>query len=779
MYPKHSYLTHILLYNFGMNEDYINQNNTKPTLVSVPPELAAILVARGIDTDEKAQKFLFPKVSDLASPYILEGMAEAVAIIGKHIVSKSTITVFGDYDCDGIGASAILYLALKALGANVNVFIPTRQEDGYGLSLNALKRVIHNYHPHLMISVDCGISSAEEVKYAQEAGIEFIVTDHHEPQSVLPDCTIVNPKIQKNACEYCGAGVVFKLVEALKDRDFALQFVDICAISTIADLVPLKGENRVIARLGLSMLSSKNIRAGIKALLRAAGVHTFGKKINSYDVAYKIAPRLNASGRLSNAEKSFRLLVEDDATMLSLLAAELEAENKQRQELCQTTIDEANAMLKDYDLINNKVIVLAKDDWEGGVIGIAAAKLAQDYYRPAILFSKRDNLLKGSCRSIVGISIHDVLNGCSDKIEQFGGHSMAAGLSILPQNLEAFTRAVNAYVAKNYEDALFLDKIRYDAEIDIKKINIEFARSLECFEPYGNENPIPTFLFKAKAVPFKRIGNYNHIKYSANKECELIAFHAYNQLDVLTSKMDKELYLTVEHEIFRNTEKAKCFLKKIVIDNITPTEENILIDYLAALLPENKNDGCIQAKCRPSSLYGHLIITYCKKTFDKLCARFPNYKKAYHCLDTPNPYNTVLLSPQNGIITDKFCLIEVYDTFYDEVAAASDQTTTVKDCPMGFHLNIGGFDIVCIREIYIYLLTTQNGCRYWGQDDLYERFMKKEYTRSRLQFDISCLILREMGLLSFQNNSIIVKNHKVDINQSRILNMVRAICNLS
>lgn len=740
---------------------------------NLPAELAAILYARGIDTQEKAERFLYPKASDLSSPFILDGVADAVALIRKHISRQSQITIFGDYDCDGIGSAAILYLALKELGAEVSAFIPSRQEDGYGLSLNALNRVIERYSPQLIISVDCGISAPDEIRYAQEQGIDFLVTDHHEPQSVLPQCIIVNPKLQKGICEFCGAGVVFKIVEALKDREFALKFIDICAISTVADLVPLRDENRTIVRLGLDMMSSNRQRAGIKALLNAARVKLPYKKLTSYDIAYKIAPRLNASGRLSNAEKSFRLLVEEDTTLLALLAAELELENKNRQEICQRTIDEAVAMIKDYDLINNKVIVLAKDDWEGGVIGIAAAKLSQDYYRPTVLFAKRDGLLKGSCRSITGISIYDILSGCADTIVQYGGHSMAAGLSILPQMLDEFCTAVNAYTAQHYDDGLFFDDIRYDTEVDIKKINTQFARSLDCFEPYGNENPMPIFMYKAQSVPFKRIGGYNHIKYIANRECELVAFNAYNRLDMLVSDMSKRLYFTVESEIYNNTEKAKCYLKKSILDDISPKENAMLLDYLHTLLPQNANKGQIKSKCAPSPLYGHLVVTYCKRVFDRLCDIYPAYKRAYHYLDTINPYNTIILSPRSTLNYNNYCVVDILDKLYDEVAAASQEA---QDCSNGFIISEQLPDINCIREIYIYLLTAQKGQKYLGQEDLYKRFIAKDYARSRFCFDISCLVLQEMGLLCLQDDSIIVRNHKVDMAKSSILKAIGTIC---
>ena len=262
--------------------------------------LTEILVKRGFSDEQKLIEFLEPKLSNLINPFELQGMQEAVDTLNRHI-NGGKILVFGDYDCDGIGASALLYLALKEHGANVNVFIPTRVEDGYGLSASSLTRAIDNFCPTLILTVDCGIGSVDEVELAKAKNVEIVVTDHHEPRDVLPNCTIVNPKIQVGAPELCGCGVAYMLVRALYGDKYAEQYLDICAISTIADLVPLIGDNRIIASEGLKRLSNDNQRVGIKALLKVASHKPFAP-VTSSDIAFKLAPRLNASGRLSSAE---------------------------------------------------------------------------------------------------------------------------------------------------------------------------------------------------------------------------------------------------------------------------------------------------------------------------------------------------------------------------------------------------------------------------------------------------------------------------------------------
>ncbi len=727
-----------------------------------------LLLDRGIDTDEKVQKFLYPSVDDFTPPRALHGIEDGANKIREHIKKGSKILIYGDYDCDGIGAAAILYLALKDMGAATDAFIPVRTEDGYGLSIDGITRVFATFAPQLIITVDCGISSHIEVDYIKSLGADVIVTDHHEPQSILPDCIIINPKLQKNYPELCGAGVALKLVEELKGPEYAFKFLDICAISTIADLVPLTSDNRIIASLGIKMLS-KNLRPGIKALLKVAG-HRPDEKITSYDVAFRIAPRLNASGRLSTAEKSFNLLVETDPYLLSLIADELEAENKARQELCAATIEEAKSLLDEYDILNNRVIVLYKSDWEGGVIGIAAAKITQEYHRPVILLSEKGGVWKGSCRSISGVNIHDILEHCKDLLCGFGGHSMAAGLSVLQENLPKFIAKCNEYTAAAFDERLFVPKNRYDAEISLKEIGFKFVEALERFEPFGTDNPRPIFMEKHKATAFARIKRHNHIKLNISRVTSMLAFNSAEYLGILCSDMEKKLYFTIEKEIFNNRELVKCYLKTIEITDFSSNGGDFLA-YAESHLPYPAKTYKKPAFI-PSSLYGHLIIVFSEESFKNMISKYPSYLRYYGIISGINPLNTLLFAPQGEISgVENYGKIDVYDTpspsFSRYLQSTASGSIAIHNNPPAFS-SLTYVPIDELRDTYTYLRAYAHTKAY-DEDTAYNLLKAKGYTQSKHKFLFSYYIFVELGLIVCNKNDIIyVKSEKVELAASEI-----------
>ena len=333
--------------------------------LGISKEFAELLLARGLDNVEDAKKFLHPSLNDMSNPFDIKGMKEAVDRIKTAISKKERILIFGDYDCDGISAISILMLYLENK-TSVDFYIPDRNEDGYGLSSHAIENLFKENKPNLVITVDCGITSVKEIESLKESHIDVIVTDHHEPQDEIPDCIVVDPKIEKKGFyDFCGAGVALKLVEALSNREEIKKYLDICAIATIADVVPLIGENRIIAAFGLEKIRT-NTRLGLRIMLG-------GKEITSYDVMYKIAPRINSAGRLGSAKKVVDLFISKDPILLTMLCDELEADNTRRQAICEQVVSEAREMLKDVDFNKTRIIILENDNWEAGVIGIAAA----------------------------------------------------------------------------------------------------------------------------------------------------------------------------------------------------------------------------------------------------------------------------------------------------------------------------------------------------------------------------------------------------------------------
>lgn len=732
--------------------------------------LAVLLIERGIKTASEAKAFLYPELDDMCSPTVFNGMEEGASLVEKHVAKGSKILIFGDYDCDGIGASSILYLTLKELNANVEVFIPTRVEDGYGLSLDTLKRVIASKSPNLIITVDCGIGSIEEVDYAKSQGIDILITDHHEPGDILPNTIVIDPKTQEGAPELCGAGVAYKLAEMLTDRVSVRKYLDICAISTIADLVPLKGENRIIARHGLKMLTGLKVRDGIKALLRLAG-HKTDAPVTATDVGFKIAPRLNASGRLSSADKSFKLLTSTDSSLLNIIAEELDSENKVRQDLCAKTIEEAREMLLNYDLVNNKIIVLSNDEWEGGVIGIAAAKLTEDFKRPTILFTKKDDYLKGSCRSIDGVNIFEVLSASQSAVIQFGGHAMAAGLSIYPENLEKFIELANNYIKNTYSDELFLPKYRCDAILDIDKIDLDFVDKLKLLEPFGMDNPRPTFAINANALNFERISSSQHIKYRHRYNVEIIAFNAYDKIDVLRSDMNKRIYFSVEKDVFRNKESVKCAFKDMELMEIKPSLESLAVQHADKYLAITTEQKPRRKDSENSSLYGKILIAETLETFNALRAQYPTYVPQYKEIGSPNPYNTIILAPNNNCDFSYATEIVVYDyppqsylDFLSRTTGAVIRKGSRVAISKKPDLSISRNELI---SMFTFMRAYMNDREFTSVKDAYEAMLRQGYRGSLLTFALGVIIFSELGLFTINaDKHLIVGNDKVNLEDS-------------
>lgn len=742
--------------------------------LNLSPVLAELLVKRGISSVEEGARFLEPKISDLMPPEALAGIGDAAELIVKHIGAGSDILIFGDYDSDGIGASAILYLTLKDLGANVEVFIPTRIDDGYGLSLETLKKITAQKKIGLLITVDCGIGSIEEIAYARSLGIDSIVTDHHEPLSVLPNCIAVNPKTQINAPEYCGAGVAYKLVEKLCGKQYAERYLDICAVSTIADLVPLTGDNRIIARYGLKQLSGGNVRPGFRALLRASGQNP-SDAVSSSDVAYRLAPRLNASGRLSKAEKSFKLITTDDPYLASAIAAELELENKQRQELCAKTIADARERLYDYDLAGSRIIVLCDPDWEGGVIGIAATKIAEEFKRPTVLFSAKDGVLKGSCRSIPGINIHDVIAQAGSVVIQFGGHTMAAGLSIKPENLDKFREITNDYIMSVYPDEIFKDSVTSDAEVDFGLLTEEFASELTRFEPFGMNNQKPVFSAESGALPFVRIKSLNHIKCKLHSSAELVAFNFLPKLTVLKTPMKKRLYFTIEKDVFQNRVTVKCTLNNFVLQEITPDAATLILRYADRFLP--RAPGVPKGGQKTiDGLYGVLKLVSSLETFERLREEFPEYAVALGGLSSPNPYNTILLAAEPDGNYGYYSRIDVYDDppecFINYLKSSYNAEIRVFSGKPSFSMDGIKVSRDDAAAVYTYIKAYKNGKKCLRSSELYSELAKEGYGGSEVKFELALKILWELGTVVFDKDGCIsVCPNKVSLGDSAIFRL--------
>ena len=477
--------------------------------------LATILVNRGIMEEEQIEKFLKPKRSDFYNPYGMPDMNIAVERIMKAIENKEKTIIYGDYDVDGITSVTVLKSFLEERGLHVGVYIPNRLEEGYGLNKKAVEYIAEQKYS-LMITVDCGISAVEEVEYANQLGIETIVTDHHEPGNELPNAIAVVDAKRKDNQYQCrnlaGVGVVFKLIQAigikmgLEEKE-DLKYLDIVCIGTISDIVPLTDENRVIVKLGLKLVEqTRNL--GLKSILQASGYN----KIDSVTISFGIAPRINACGRMGHQEEALNLFLSKDINEVNELTQKLNEYNKTRQEIEKRIYKDATTQIEEQGLANKNTIVLMGKNWHHGVIGIVASKITEMYFKPSILLCEEDDLGKGSGRSIPGFDLYEALTECKESINRFGGHAMAVGINVKKDKLEEFKEKLEQISKeKNIEEIVPILKI--DAQISLDEINKEIVNSLRKLEPFGEENKNPLFVFKnLKIDSIRALSEGKHLK---------------------------------------------------------------------------------------------------------------------------------------------------------------------------------------------------------------------------------------------------------------------------
>ena len=467
--------------------------------LNVEDFVAQLLVQRGIETFEDAKNFFRPSLDHLHDPYLMKDMQKAVERIEKAIENQERILVFGDYDVDGTTAVSLVSSYLKSYYPDVATYIPDRYNEGYGISFLGIDYADDNGFS-LIIALDCGIKSIDHVAYAKERNIDFIICDHHRPGDKLPDAVaILDPK--RDDCDYpydelCGCGIGFKLIQALaKNRnqtiDDLVLYLDLVAAAIAADIVPMTGENRVLAHFGLQVINS-DPRPGIKAL-----IHQIKKQIlDITDVVFIIAPRINAAGRIKHGNHAVELLTEFDFEQAQQFASEIEAYNSERKDLDKLITKEA---LKQIDENNEKerfTSVVFQEDWHKGVIGIVASRLIETYYRPTLVFTKSGDKYAASARSVKGFDVYNALEACSEHLEQFGGHMYAAGMTLKEENYLLFKEAFEKEVEKTIHPDMLVPEISIDAEINFSDITPKLIRILKQFEPFGPMNMTPTFLTK-------------------------------------------------------------------------------------------------------------------------------------------------------------------------------------------------------------------------------------------------------------------------------------------
>jgi single-stranded-DNA-specific exonuclease len=485
--------------------------------LNVSSVLASLLINRGVTNFFEAKSYFRPSLESLHDPFLMDGMHDAAQRVIRALTGNEKICVYGDYDVDGTCSAALMYLFLKELGAQVETYIPNRLTEGYGMSVQSID-IIHQHGVKLIISVDCGITAVEEIEHGNTLGIDTVVCDHHQSKEVLPKAFAILDPI-KPGCNYpfkflSGAGVALKLASAVAlnigKKDMPFKYLDLVALAGAADIVSLTDENRILVREGLDLINA-NPRPGIAALIRSARMEP--GNLSAGQVVFTIAPRVNAVGRLGDAQRAVELFTTDDPVKAIELARVLEDENTERRKIDEMTFSHAMSLLEEtVDIENDPAIVLHYEDWHPGVIGIVASRMVEKFHRPTIMLTTIDGVAKGSARSVPGFNIYEALQNCEELLVQFGGHEAAAGLAIEIDKLDAFKKKFLGVLKNCMTEEQTVQEIVIDAKINLSEISPKFIRILDQFAPFGPGNMRPTFLSEnVSLAQAPRMVGTNHI----------------------------------------------------------------------------------------------------------------------------------------------------------------------------------------------------------------------------------------------------------------------------
>ena len=535
--------------------------------------IATLLVQRGVETYDQAKAFFRPSLTDLHDPFLMKDMDKAVVRIEEAILKGENILVFGDYDVDGTTAVSLVSSYLKSYYPNVATYIPDRYDEGYGISYNGIDFAEDNEFT-LIIALDCGIKSIDHIAYANAKNIDFIICDHHRPGDELPKAVaILDPK--RNDCSYpydelCGCGIGFKLIQALASKrgqtleDLVL-YLDLVATAIAADIVPITGENRILAKYGLEVINS-NPRPGIKALIQNVNK----KSLTITDVVFIVAPRINAAGRIKHGNEAVALLTEYDLDQAEQFASEIEQHNSDRKGLDKQITVEALAQIEDNNEKENFTTVIYQENWHKGVIGIVASRLTETYYRPTIVFTKSGDKLAASARSVKDFDVYNAIEACSMHLEQFGGHKYAAGMTLKEENYEAFKAAFEKEVRNTISSELLIPEIEIDAEINLSEISPKLIRVLNQFEPFGPENMTPVFLTKnIKDTGYPKLlgKEEEHLKLFVKQENSegfgAIAFFMGNKLNQISNQKPFDAVYCIDENEFKGTVTVQLRIKDL------------------------------------------------------------------------------------------------------------------------------------------------------------------------------------------------------------------------
>ena len=749
-----------------------------------------LLLSRGIASKEGILEFLSPTI--FHNPFSLKGMQELLDRVFLAKQLGDSVLIFGDYDVDGVSATAIMLKALKIFGIKANYYLPNRYVDGYGLTNEVIDKIYDKFQPNLIITVDCGISCYQEVEYAKNKGIDICVTDHHEIPEILPDTICVNPKLANQEYSFkglCGTGVAYKFAEALLGREEAEQFLPIAAIATIADIVPLLDENRTIVTKGLK-LCERYLPIGLKMMFKEYDISLF--KPNSTDISFKICPKLNAPGRMGDAVDALKLYLETDPVKIVKIIEKIKNHNTKRQELCNKIYQDCERALAKVDLLPQRVICLASKVWDKGVLGIVCSRLVEKYHKPVFLFAQEGDMLSGSGRSIDDINIHQLLSSLKDILITFGGHSMAAGLSLKREKYEEFVQKINSFALNQINDEVFIPIKYYDQEITAEEITPEFVKALSVLEPFGCDNPRPKFKISANEIeicPMRKFPQHANIKIGS---FTLTYFNFLTNFNKMTFARTKSFIFEFQGggiKALVDSFDGGSFIVEDAYKKLNAIELNQLVidgkgEAQFKLYPQKELLEFVSKTT--TTIFGTAFVTYS-------CFDYVDFAKNYNTQGIYNfniysdreiGYNSLLLSPKGISWAKNFTKIVFLSPVLDTKFISALNKISKADIYIPFEKQSSFKHFVGIdlsREEFgrIYkALSVKAGKAVYNVFQLYDGINALQDI-SFQNFYGALLVFNELGLIKITENDLVTiyldRKTKKDLQQSKIYNKLWAL----
>ncbi len=734
-------------------------------------ETVSILFSRGYTDKLSIEKFLNPGKKNFNSPFLLSGMTDAVERLELARDNGETVVVYGDYDVDGVCSTTILFNALKDFGILANVVIPERV-NGYGLTQGVIDEVVETYCPDLIITVDCGIGGYNEVEYLKDLGVDVIVTDHHEIPEVLPDCITINCRLKNQDYPFdslCGAGVAYKLAYALIGEN-ADKYLDLVALATVADSMPLIDENRDIVAEGLNLIKNGKACLPLKNLITISGMKDF----TSTALAYSVAPRINAAGRMGDAYSALKLFISSSLKEVEDLSIKLNAYNVQRQAECEFLYSQAKSQLLTGGNYGG-VIVLFGEDWNNGLLGITTAKLTEEYYLPTVMISKSGEFCHGSARSIEGINIYEAIDACKDYLVDFGGHSQAAGITVKPENVIPFAKKLNEYILNNYGAEIFERKIDIDGFID-GKFTMRLCREMDLLEPFGVGNKKPVFateILSANAYPIKPLSP--HITFT-NEVMDFMWWNGVNDLELLNSSVSKTLVFEPSINTFNGRQYLKGYVKTCIINGEITADLSVksLTNYYKNL--KNYNRGKILTIDKIQDLLDGLnpngfgtLITVNNPLNCRLFKGLDRFEKSLFRLSVRGGKNALLIAGDGDLFNaSEYNTVISLDGGF--VLSNSIENVISSDVtPFDFSgVKVDRDDFVLVYKQIVNCLNLGES----GYDNILEKLSK---TYAKEQVLLCFAVFNELGFITLSQKIQLKVGEKKDLTTSVIFNSAKKI----